>query len=429
MDGESAVLDIGFDAPDSGTETTTPETTTPATPAEPQGETKPQADEYKDDKSYREALKAWRDANKDNPDIVKFAKRAYDMNGRFAELGKLDPKGLDGVRETYALVQQAGGADKIVEMQQQLQTYTDSDARIAAGDPKALESLGPEFDKGLAKLAPAYLDRIQKSDPEGYANAMLPHLLGSLQGSGLLQNLNKVVDVLNNNTLSPEQKLAYAAQFLGSASKWYESESQRAGQLKSAPTSDPQAEQYTQQMTQLEQRERDFLWKTQVAPPVVNYENQQIEKYLSPYQAKLKLPDAAKQDLISGIKSGLKSAGQADKAYLTTLQGFQKNKGAQPDQIIAHVRGGIDRHVARVVKSVTEGRYGHVISSRPGPKPGSAPSTGSAPGTGKGSLQAPLMVSAKPGQDAIDWPGTKRSGDYMKHIYKLKDGRTVQWKR
>lgn len=430
MSEDAAVLDAGTDI-DFGSDVDTSAEPTVAAPADGQGEAKPHADEFKDDKSYREALKSWRDANKDNPEVLKHVKRAYNLNGQFAELSKLDPKGLTGVRETYALLQSAGGPEKIVELQQAAQEYQTANERIAAGDPKALEQFGPEFDKGLGKIAPAYLGRIAKGDPQAYADAILPHLMSNLRGSPLVQLFNAMIDDVQAEGVDEKGKIQRIMERLKSLSEWFGKQEARVGQLKQGQAAPPQDNEFQQRVTAQEQREKDFFWKTQVTPGVVSHENAAIEKALAPFQAKLKLPDAAKKDLILAIKSGLTAAGNSDKTYIDTMNLFRNQKTPDLGKVTAHVRAGIDKHVVAVVKAVTEARYGHVIAARPGPKTGTGESRTASPvvAGAKGTKAVPITVPTKPARETVDWQATKRHGDIYSHVYVLTNGKTVRWNR
>src|SRR6266567_2668444 len=150
-------------------------------------------------REMRTALKQWEQAN---PEAAKFAKQARDNHARLFALTQLEPKGIDGVREKYALLDslahgEAKGPEALTAMREELAGIQQIDAKVAAGDPTALDSFGPDFNAGLAKLAQAILDRILSSDPEAHESIMLPQHVKFLAGSQFVKDYNDIIDVLN----------------------------------------------------------------------------------------------------------------------------------------------------------------------------------------------------------------------------------------
>lgn len=377
----------------------------------------------KSTKAYRDAIKAWRDSVKDNPEMFKHAKRAYDDHGRLLAIQQLEPKGVDGVREVYNLIQSAGGPQAITEMQTKVAESDQQNELWSRGDPKAFEAIPPEWDKGLAKLAPQYLDRIQKADPDAYASAMLPRLMGELNNTVLPQSINAVIDALQSATGTPEEKLATIKRAMGAVSGWWNQQEQRAGQLKSAPKIDPAQDEFQQQRTQFEKERSDHFWNTQVWPESLKHQQSTVEANLKTYQDRLKLPEPAYKKLVSDVMRAVNEEGAKDSNFSKKMELFRGAKSPDAAQIKAHVKFYVDKYAKPVVDRVVDERYGNFLKSRPGPKPGIAtPARPTGPG-------APITVASKPATNTVDWNATKRDGDIYKHVYVLTNGKTVKWNK
>ena len=74
-------------------------------------ESTPQVDTEKDDpysskssKAYSEWLKAQREAFKDDPNASKFLRLSKDNHARLYQLQQMEPRGIDGIREKYAML-------------------------------------------------------------------------------------------------------------------------------------------------------------------------------------------------------------------------------------------------------------------------------------------------------------------------------------
>lgn len=374
----------------------------------------------KDSKAYRDAIKAWRDSAKDNPEIFKHAKRAYDLNGRMEQLRQLDPKGVDGVRSTYALIQSAGGVEAITDLQEKAAQSEAQNELWSKGDPKAFENIPPEWDKGLAKIAPQYLDRIMKADPESYAAAILPHLMTQLNQSAVPVAVNAMIDILQSAQGTPEEKINAIKAHLAKIGGWWNTQEQRAGHLKNGRQADPAASEFETRRTQFEKEKSEHLWNTQIWPDVLKYQTSAIEAALRPHQDRLKFEPAAYKALLNDLNAAVNKDGGSDKDFTKTMDLYRKAKSPNPAQVQAHVKRFVDKYAKPVVDRVVNERYGKFLNSRPGPKPGQSSVTPRPSGPG-----APTMVSAKPGRDTIDFNKTTRDM-LWKGTYVLKSGKTVQ---
>lgn len=386
----------------------------PNKPAE--GEDK--IDGRKGSKEFREALKAW----EATPEGAKFAKAARADHFRMQELATIEPGGVTALREKYALLESVGGPEAVTQMQERIAESDSVDAALAAGDPKALESLGPDFDPGLAKLTPQILDRVMKSDPAAYAAAILPHLMSGLAGSPMVGDLNRMIDVLQAPHLDEAGKLKAVTALLGRIGQWFGENEKKAGELKTAPV-DKERTQFAEERTKFEQEQQTAHWNNQIAPLVTSYEKQKLDELFKPFDARLKLDPAAKADLFATFKEKMKGAGQADAAYMKQMKIYRGQKNPDPAVVANYVKAAINRHSKAVVEGAVKARYGRFLGA---PKKAAATTAvaGARAATATGG-SAPTIVAVKPAISEIDYRRTSEA-DQWKGIYTLKSGKKVQ---
>lgn len=375
-------------------------------------------DGRKGSKEFREALKAW----EATPEGAKFAKTARADHFRVQELATIEPGGISALRDKYALIESVGGAEGLATIQERVAEVDATDELLASGDPKALEALGPDFDPGLAKLTPAILERVMKSDPAAYAAAILPHLMSGLSGSPMVADLNRMVDVFQAPHLDDAGKVKALGNLLGKIGQWFEHNEKKAGELKSAPV-DAKANELTERERTFEEKQQTAHWNNTISPPVVAYENQKLEELFKPYAAKLRLDAAGKAELFSLFKQKLKAAGNADTAYTKQMKIYRNQKNPDAATVQNFVKAAINRHakgiVDKAVKTLYPGRAAAATSDKTTPIAGARTPAGNAGGL-------PTIVNVRPDPSTVDYGKTSEADQY-KGIYTLKSGKKVKW--
>jgi hypothetical protein len=322
-------------------------------------------------REMRAALKAWEQAN---PESAKYAKQARDNHARLFALQQLEPKGIEGVREKYALLDglthgDAKGAEALTALREEYQGVLEIDEKIAAGDPSALEAFGEDFNPGLAKLAPAILDRVLKSDPAAFDSIVLPHLVSTLAESTLVREFNALIDVLNAQNdprFDDKTKASFTRQQLAKMGAWLNEVSQKAGTVKAAvapngKTADPLVER----QTTLEKQEQEFHWNTKIAPTASSHENATFKTLFDPYQKRLKLDAPAQADLMQAFKAGLNRAGSGDADYMRQMKLYRAQKNPDPAMVGNYVKSAINKHAKSVMESLIKARYGRFLTAKP----------------------------------------------------------------
>ena len=249
----------------------------------------------------REMRAAVRELAQQHPDKAKYLKHLGEQHARQFALTQIDPKGIDGVREKYALLDglvrgDVKGVDALTAIQEELAGVEEVDNLLASGDPRAFDALGEDFNAGLAKLAPAYLERIQKTDPAAFEAAITPHVISALASSDALKAFNDLVDVLNTKDdprLDDAAKFKYVFTALAKMAEGFNGLQAKAGQVKPAATQqgDPLAEQRNNWNATQEQ---DFHWNTKIQPSAAQHENQTFENLFEAHtNVRLKLDASA----------------------------------------------------------------------------------------------------------------------------------------
>lgn len=369
-----------------------------------------------------------------NPEAAKYLQQAKNDYGRLFALQQLEPKGIDGIREKYALLDslthgEAKGSEALAAMQESLREAEEVDSYILQGDPRAFESMGEEFNEGLAKLAPAYLERLAQSSPEAFNAAVMPHLVGTLAKSPAIQDFNAMVDVLNEappNWLTEQQKSQWAAdrlqrviQHAGKMGEWFNSLGDKAKVNPAAP--DPQKQKFDEERTKFEQERIEHHWNTNIRPAAIQAENAKFEELFKPYQQRLKLNDAARNDLLQSFKAGMSKAANQDQEYMRQLKMFRGQKTPDAAAVTNYVKNAINKHSKGVMESIVQARYGSFLAGKPKTAP-----TQQKPVAGKGPVGPNVEIrTVKPPFDEIDHKRTPIPWLHQGKYY-LKSGKIVQ---
>ena len=424
---EAPEVDAGAEEVDAGLETAA-EGVAEVEQAET-AETPAKDDPYttKFSRELRAATKAWELAH---PEAKPFARAARENHARLFALNQIEPKGIEGVREKYSLLDglahgELKGPEALTAIQEDLAGIEEIDTKLASGDPSALEAFGPEFDQGLAKLAPAILDRILASDKAAHEAIMLPQHVKFLAESDLVKEYNALIDVLNTQNdprFDEKTKMSFAIAQLAKMGQWLNGLQNKAGEVKVAPGVAPAGKQ-ANPADALDRERQQFHWDSKIQPSVSAHENKTFDTLFDPYQKRLRLDPAAKADLLQAFKQGMSKAGAADQAYMRQMGIYRGQKNPDPNVVTNFVKNAINRHSKAVMESLIKARYSPFLQTAR-PKPAvTAPAAGTRP-------QAPAgpnveVRTVKPAQSEIDFKRTPIPW-LREHKYRLFSGKVVQ---
>lgn len=368
-----------------------------------------------------------------NPEAAKFLQQAKNDYGRLFALQQLEPKGIDGIREKYALLDslqhgEAKGADALTALQETVREWDEFDQGVLSGDPKVFEGISPEFDKGLAKLAPAYLDRVAQSDPQAFQAAVLPHVVGMLQQTPVLEQFNYLVDVLNGKygQLDEKTKLARTYDALAQMSEGFNALAQKATAVKASPQADPQKSQFETERTQFEQERQNHHWNSKIEPLVDKQRQTLFDTHFRPYQTRLKLNDKGTAGVANAFRQGIIEAARNDQAYQRQYRAFKSQKSPDPQAVSNYVNNWMAQRAKNVLDGIVNERYGNFLAGKPRPATPAA-----RPAANRGPVEPNVEIrSVKPPMNEIDhrntplaWTASTYPGGPK---YKLYNGKVVQ---
>lgn len=407
------------------------------------GQQQQQDDPYssKASREYSQWLKGLRESN--DPQAQKFARLAKNNHGEMFALRQLDKDGINGVREKYALLDsvihvdpergELKGQEAIAALQDSVREYAEIDELLASGDPKALESLGEDFNEGLAKLTPSILERIQQSNPEAYAAAILPHFVRALASSELVQNFNGLVDVLNEappSWLTAEQKAAWTADqqrkviaLAGNMGNWLNAQAAKARELPNNGTAKPNGGGKKDGLSEREaaftKREQEQHWNTNIAPKLDEYAATAFGKLFAPYAKRLGLDAPTANALKMEFSRRVASAAAKDAAYIGQIGRYRSMRNPDPATVLNFVKVNFDKHSKTVMDALVNERYKPFLN-------GNRRTTQVAQTNGKGApppAKGVQIVTTKPAN--IDYKRTTVDMIHAKRYYTT-DGKIVQ---
>jgi hypothetical protein len=428
----------------------------------------PEQQQAKANRDYANWLKSLRKA--DPKAHGNFARLSKENHARLVALSQLEPKGVDGVREKYAVLDSVSyddpergelrGAEAVAALQDQVRAYADSDQMLAAGNPRVFDGLGEEFNEGLAKLAPAFLDRVREANPEAYAAAILPHFVQALAQSDLMTGYNAMVDVLNEpmpQWLPEDKKAAWVAdkfrrltEHASGMGTWMKAQFDAAGKAGNREQGTGNRRQGAgageddkaarEQAAQRETEQRRH-YETNITPKLNQYAEQTFTKLFAPYGKRLRLDNAARQDLAQSFTKGVMAKAMERQngrmgTYESQMARYWKQDRVNPQSVLNFAQVEFDKHAAQVLKSLVTQRYGRFLSA---PGNGNGQATGNRQqATGNGQVKrAPVapgvtIVSVKPSSADIDFKNTPL--DWMhaaadgSRKYRLTNGKVVLWR-
>lgn len=439
-EGEGMVMDVEQVESGSGGEVEQQETTTEQQTQETQTEESPFS--AKTSREFSNWLKGLKEANPNDPNIAKFARMAKDAYSRQYALNQLDPKGLDGVRERYSVLDsvihndpvrgELKGADAIAALQDTAREIAEVDEKIAAGDATALDSFGDEMKAGIVKMAPAILDMARNMDPDAYAAAVLPHFVDALAGSPLVSNFNAMVDVLNEQMPAwlPDDKKEMWAQdrmkriigMAGNMGTWLNAQADKVkGQPKGAQqtANGKPVDKLNQREQEFNKREQEQHWNTNISPKIDQHASLKFQELFRPYAKRLHLDGTTTNALKMEFSKRVASTAAKDKAYMDQVGRYRSQRNPDPSTVVNYAKVQFDKHAKTVMESLVNERYKPFLTGKPRVENVVQPNGQRQPPPSPGVT----IVSSKP--DNIDHKRTPLDWIHQKKYY-LTNGKVVQ---
>ena len=316
----------------------------------------------------------WVKGLKEDGDAGKHYRRIKDDYGRLQAISRLDPKGIDGVRERYAAIDgiaysEKKGLDAVTAMQSALaESQTALDA-IAQGDVDSLSEDTRARDWRAWLLA--ILDRLAESDADAYTAAVLPHFVEALKGSELASSFNGLVDALNEKPpawLRPEQKaewtndrLSRVLQHADVMGKWFQAQEQRVKEIgKGDGQAKPKLDGQPGEKTEQSATANPQFWKENVYPETNAHAEQAFDKELRQWSDKLskagfRLSDSKKTALAGEFVRGLIAESLKNEDYMSQMGRYDRQRTPDKASVTSLFKSEFNRHAARVMEEGSSG--------------------------------------------------------------------------
>ena len=126
--------------------------------------------------NVRSALKAMRDSDPKNSEVVKQLHGAFE---RWNAAKAVFPKGVAEMQEAKAFIDSVGGPEGYQKMQEMIDTVTATDELLYAEDPKLWDNVIEDLKannhpEALGKLAPSFLQKLKAHDSDAFYNTIKP---------------------------------------------------------------------------------------------------------------------------------------------------------------------------------------------------------------------------------------------------------------
>lgn len=430
---DEGVMDVVDEVVDSGAETS-------VDTVQPDTQEAKTDDPYssKASREYSQWLKALREEKLDDPAAAKFARLSKDNHARLYQLQQMEPRGIDGVRETYALLDsvmhgELKGRDAIGALQDEIRAVQEMDQAILAGDAAALENFDDEMKAGIVKMTPAILDMARNMDPESYSRAVLPHFVEALKSSELVSSFNGLVDVLNEappKWLTPDQKSQWTEERIqrvmshaGKMGQWFNAQQQKAGEL---PKQNGQIQgkpgEKPSELDTLRKEQETQHWNTAIQPTLDRHADSTFQKLFAPYSKRLRLDSAATSDLKESFIRGVVGKAKANPAYVSQMGRYHSQRKPDGNIVSNFAKVEFDKHAKTVMDALVNQRYKPFLTGGQRTQ-AAAPVAGQKKGPVAPNVQ---IVTQKPSN--VDYPNTPREWLHEKK-YKTLDGKIVQLQR
>ena len=396
------------ESPDTELETTesTAESAEQRTEPIEEGQEELKAGETPTPQKIRDALKALKDASPENAKIANVLKDAY---GRAEAIKQVFPGGIQEARQFKSTVDSFGGVEAITNMQHLASSVEATDAQLAAGDPAVLDDLVKDFGEGLVKLAPHYLDRIQRQNPEAFTATIQPHAINYL-----MQNrFGDVVDYMDRALAAGDVK--GATESLKSVKEWLAQQTDVAQKAKQ-----PQAQnnEETQKLRQQLQERDEKEFRQNVSNESLSHRNKELGSRLKGY-LNASMSQGQKEDVARAVITEWQRQLSSDKAFQSQIKALREAKNRDPKRISSLINSKTSMIADAVIRATVQ-KY----NLKPGARGKATPAAKPSAQTGNVSRGTPIKIAAMPSPDSVDWDKTTEEMIVQGQRI-LKDGRFV----
>lgn len=385
------------------------------------------------DKDYSNWLKSL----KEDGDAGKYYKRLKSDHEHLQELRRIDPKGLDGVRNRYETLNgiahgEKTGIEAVQSIQEALaESQTMLDA-IAQGD---ISQLPEEQQEGVLRMAPTIIDHLADTNPDAYAALLMPHFWQAIESSPMAQYYSGMVDVLNEKPpawLTKDQLPQWTLEHVGRITEmargmgqWFKELQEKSSQV----GKEPKTGGFREGKREESASGNEQFWKNSVYPQTNAHAEQVFTNELRPWMEKLaksgiRLSNEKKQALAQEMVSAVTALAQNNSSYTAQMKRFNSQRSPDAASVVSTFKSEFNRHAKSVMESLIRRDYGQILEK--GTRAATKPAT---PGAKTVTPAQPgvKMVSVKPSRDRIDFQRTPLDWIHQ-NKWRMKDGSVVQYR-
>jgi hypothetical protein len=359
-------------------------------------------------KQLRDAVKSLSEAS---PEHAPALKRMLDDAARYRAMTETFPD-VDTARSTKAALDAVGGVEGISALQELASAVEETDGQLEAGDPAVLDSIFEDAPEGAVKLAPAYLNKLEKVNPEAFMSAMLPHFVRYMSNN----NFDNVLAGLAEST----KDNAGATPFVRSMQSWWD-EQKRSGQKFNEDALAPERSKLKEGWTKLEQQQLE-TFRSEVGRDVESHSFRELGTRLRPYLANANIPDRMKRDI---AQSAIDELGRALETDSKTVEAMMRTKSRDRGKIVGYVNSRVSAVADAVVRQVVKD-YGLSPGKATPVKPPATKPSGPPP-VPKSAAEF-IKVAQRPSDDEIDWEAPGARNAVITGKAKLRNGKYVRWR-
>lgn len=347
------------------------------------------------------------------------------IKNAFDKLKKADPKAAAELRKSYYTLQQKaneasellelhGGEEGIANLKAEAEEFAQALSKVASGDPAILDDVLADSKDGFLKLAAASIDKMRSVDPAAYDRTLAPHLLETLERTGVAQTIGLIARFIQAG--DGEGAIAQVAK----AQEWLAQLDKFAKENKLASTSnDPRDQQIKSEREQLD-KEKAEIYQKQINTSVTRSINGEISRHLTPLLNGKTLTQQQRQGIVSDAYKHIAEVIRAQERTQAQIAAFRK-QGRSAEEIARFIGSKItakdaDGHsvASKAVKSAWDGRgFGATTARQTTP-----------------SASGPEIRNKPPDSSHIDWSKDRSRQRHMSGEATLLPkygGKVVKW--
>lgn len=320
--------------------------------------------------NVRSALKAMRDADPKNGQVVKELHGAFE---RWNAAKAIFPKGVAEMQDAKTFIDLVGGPDGYKKMQDSLDAITATDELLYAADPKLWDNVIEDLKssghpEALGQLAPSLLSKLKAHDTDGYYNTTIPVVADAMKEVHMDSFVNQFNSALTEKNEKGEvvPNVAKITSLVKSITDWYTDLEKDAKKRTATPEDTPERKKLAAERAVFEKSKSDAAaedkkkFENGVAEECDKSNNTSLGAALKPF---LKMPffkDFPRETLVdlgNGIKERLYAALKADQTYQTQMSAMWKAKSPDRAKMVEYHKAKLNTIASDIVRATVQNRY------------------------------------------------------------------------